>query len=697
MKRLVVIAALVGAAPALADEGMWTYNNFPAAKVKEKYGFEPSQQWLEKLRLGAVRLAGGCSASFVSPDGLVMTNHHCARGCIEQLSSAKQDYLANGFYAKTQAEEKQCPAMEVNQLVEITDVTDQLNKATQSLTGKQYSDTLKAEMAKVEKACANGDDKVRCDVVTLYQGGKYNLYKYRRYQDVRLVFAPEHAIAFFGGDPDNFEFPRYDLDVSFVRIYQDKQPVKTPDYFKWSEHGAKDGELTFVAGNPGRTSRALTIAELEYIRDVSMPKTLMHLSELRGMLTEFQKRGPEQKRISSNILFGVENALKASKGREEALLDKTFFASKVAAEQELRKKVDANPELKKKYAGAWDEIAKAEAQLKNIRKDLNFMEQGSGFSSTLFSIAKTLVRAAEELPKDNGQRLREFNDANQPALKAQLLSPAPIYPELEIARLTFGLTKLREELGAQHPFVKKVLGKESPAQLATRVVKGSKLADVKTRKALFDGGKKAVDASKDPMLQLAALVDPDARAIRKKFEDDVESVIRKNSELVAKAKFEIYGTSQYPDATFSPRVSFGSVKGYTQNGQQVAPITQMSGTFEHATGQEPFALPKSWLKSEKVITGTTPMNFVTTNDIIGGNSGSPVVNKNHEIVGLVFDGNIQSLGGEYGFDESVNRTVAVHSDAIIEALQKVYGANRVLEELRPGSTKVAPVKANPAG
>ncbi|RKH01007.1 S46 family peptidase [Corallococcus carmarthensis] len=697
MKRLVVIAALVGAAPALADEGMWTFNNFPAAKVKEKYGFEPNQQWLDKLRLGAVRLAGGCSASFVSPDGLVMTNHHCARGCIEQLSTAKQDYLANGFYAKTQAEEKQCPAMEVNQLVEITDVTDQLNKATQSLTGKQYSDTLKSEMANVEKACANGDDKVRCDVVTLYQGGKYNLYKYRRFQDVRLVFAPEHAIAFFGGDPYNFEFPRYDLDVSFVRVYQDKQPVKTPDYFKWSEHGAKENELTFVAGNPGRTSRALTIAELEYVRDVSMPKTLMYLSELRGMVTEFQKRGPEQKRISSNMLFGVENGLKASKGRHEALLDKKFFASKVAAEQELRKKVDANPEMKKKYAAAWDEIAKAEAQLVNLRKELGYIEQGQGLSSTLFGIARTLVRAGDELPKDNGQRLREFNDANQPALKAQLFSPAPIYPELEIARLTFSLTKLREELGANHPFVKKVLAKESPEQVATRVVKGSKLKDVKTRQSLFDGGKKAVDASKDPMIQLALLVDPDARAIRKKFEDDVESVIKKNSELVAKAKFDIYGTSQYPDATFSPRVSFGSVKGYVDEGQQVAPITQMAGAFEHATGQEPFDLPKSWVKSEKVITGTTPMNFVSTNDIIGGNSGSPVVNKNHEVVGLVFDGNIQSLGGEYGFDESVNRTVAVHSDAIIEALQKIYGANRVLEELRPGSTKVAPVKANPAG
>ncbi|MBU8894747.1 S46 family peptidase [Corallococcus sp. H22C18031201] len=697
MKRLVMIAAFLGAAPALADEGMWTYNNFPAAKVKEKYGFEPTQQWLDTMRLGSARLAGGCSASFVSPDGLVMTNHHCARGCVEQLSSAKQDYLANGFYAKSQAEEKQCPAMELNQLVDITDVTEALNKSTQGMAGKQYAETLKAEMNKLEKDCVAGDDKVRCDVVTLYQGGKYNLYKYRRFQDVRLVFAPEHAIAFFGGDPDNFEFPRYDLDVSFVRVYQDGKPAKMDHYFKWSEHGAKEGELTFVSGNPGRTSRGLTIAELEYQRDVMLPKTLMSLSELRGMITEFQRRGPEQKRISSNLLFGVENALKAMKGKHEALLDKAFFAQKVAAEQELRKKVDANPEMKKKYAGSWDEIAKAEEQLTHIRKELAFMEQGSGFSSQLFYIARALVRGADELPKDNGQRLREFSDANLPALKANVFSPAPIYAELEIARLTFSLTKLREELGPSHPFVKKVLGKESPATMAARVVKGSKLADVKARQAVFAGGKAAIDSSKDTMIQLARLVDEDARGIRKTFEDDIESVIRKNSELVAKAKFDIYGTSMYPDATFSMRLSYGSVKGYSASGKTVAPITQMSGTFEHATGEEPFALPKSWLKAQSSLTPTTGMNFVTTNDIIGGNSGSPMLNKNAEIVGLVFDGNIQSLGGDYGFDESVNRTVAVHSDAIIEALQKVYGANRVLEELRPGSTQTPPVKANPAG
>ncbi len=693
MKRLVLIAALFGAAPALADEGMWTYNNFPSAMVKEKYGFEPTQPWLDKVRLASARLAAGCSASFVSAKGLVMTNHHCARGCIEQLSTADKDYIAHGFYAKTASDELKCPAMEINQLTSITDVTERLNTATQGLTGKQYSDTLKAEMSKIEKECATSD-QVRCDVVTLYQGGKYNLYKYRRFQDVRLVFAPEHAIAFFGGDPDNFEFPRYDLDVTFLRVYQDGKPAPAEHYFKWSKAGVKEGELTFVSGNPGKTSRGLTIAELEYQRDVVLPKFQVLQAELRGMVTEFQKRGPEQKRISNNLLFTVENSLKATKGRHEALLDKKFFAQKVAAEQELRQKVEANPELKKKYGAAWDEIAKAQEQLKQVRKEMSFIEGNQGLNSQLYGIARALVRGTEELTKENGQRLREYNEANLPVLKAQLFSPAPIYPEMEIARLEFSLTKLREELGADHPFVKKVLGKESPLKLATRVVNGSQLRDPKVRKQLFDGGKKAVEASEDPMIRLAALVDPDARAVRKNYEENIESVIRKNSELIAKAKFEVYGTGIYPDATSSLRLSYGAVKGYMEGGQKVAPITTMAGAYERHTGEEPFALPRTWLDAKGKLKLSTPMNFVSTNDIIGGNSGSPVINKEAEIVGLVFDGNIQSLGGDFGFDESVNRTVSVHSDALLEALQKVYGASRVLEELRPPS---APVKANPPG
>ncbi|MFL5355724.1 S46 family peptidase [Archangium sp.] len=689
MKRLLLVASLIGAAPALADEGMWTYNNFPASKLKAKYGFEPSQEWLDKTRLSSGKFGFGCSSSFVSPDGLVMTNHHCARGCIQQLSTAEKDFIANGFYAKTQAEELQCPALEVSQLVQITDVTDKLNAATKGLTGKAYADTLKAEMAKLEKDCTTGAD-VRCDVVTLYQGGKYNLYEYQRFQDVRLVFAPEHAIAFFGGDPDNFEFPRYDLDVTFVRVYKDGKPAKIDNYFKWSDKGAKDGELTFVSGHPGRTSRGLTVAQLEYLRDVALPKQLFKMSEIRGMVTEFQNRGPEQKRISNNLLFGVENGLKSTKGKHEQLVDKNFFAQKVAAEQELRKKINANPKMKAKYGAAWDEIARAQDTLRNIRKEYEGMEAG-GIGSQLFGLARTLVRASDELARPDTERLRGFNEANLPQLKNQLMSKAPIYPELEIAQLTFSLTKLREELGPDHPFVKKVLGNESPASLAARVVKGSTLADPKAREQLFTGGKAAITASTDPMIQLAALVDPDARAIRKVYEEQVEAVVRKNSELIAQAKFEVYGTGIYPDATGTLRLSFGAVKGYTEDGKQVEPITAMGGTFERHTGEEPFALPKTWLAAQKDLTATTPMNFVTTNDIIGGNSGSPVINKNREIVGLVFDGNIQSLGGDYGYDESVNRTVAVHSEALIEALKKVYKADRVLEELRPGSTPTVKV------
>ncbi|KFA93827.1 S46 family peptidase [Archangium violaceum] len=693
MKRLLIVASLLGAAPALADEGMWTYNNFPSAKVKEKYGFEPSQDWLNKVRLASAKFGGGCSSSFVSPEGLVMTNHHCARGCIQQLSTAKKDFIANGFYAKTQAEEIQCPALELSQLVEITDVTDKLNTATQGLTGKAYADTLKAEMSKLEKACTAGASDVRCDVVTLYQGGKYNLYRYQRYQDVRLVFAPEHAIAFFGGDPDNFEFPRYDLDVTFVRAYtKDGKPAKTPNYFKWSEKGVKEGDLTFISGHPGRTSRGLTVAQLEYLRDTGLPKQIFKLSEVRGMVTEFQNRGAEQKRISNNMLFGVENALKSTKGKHEQLVDKAFFAQKVAAEQELRAKVNADPKMKARYGNAWDEIARAQDTFRNIRKDYENVE--NGFNSQLFYVARTLVRAAEERTRPDTERLRGFNEANLRSLENQLMSKAPIYPELEIAQLTFALTKIREELSPDHPFVKKVLGKESPASLATRLIKGTKLADLKLRDQLYKGGKQAIEASKDPMIQLAALVDPDGRAIRKTYEEQVDAVIRKNSELVAQAKFEVYGTGIYPDATGTLRLSFGSVKGYTEDGKQVAPITAMGNTFDRHTGEEPFALPRSWLAAQKDLTASTPMNFVTTNDIIGGNSGSPVINKDAEIVGLVFDGNIQSLGGDYGFDESVNRAVSVHSEALIEALKKVYKADRVLEELRPGSTPTLKARPN---
>jgi hypothetical protein len=686
MTRL-VLAALLLTTVAHADEGFWTFEHFPSDKVKDKYGFAPSPEWLDKVRRSSARMAEGCSASFVSPSGLVMFNHHCAQDCIEQLSTRAQDYMAAGFWAKAAADEVRCPALEIDQLVETSDVTGRVNEATAGLAGPPYEAARKNVVAQIENECAGGNDLLRCEVVSLYHGGRYALYRYHRYQDVRLVFAPELDIAYFGGDPDNFMYPRYDLDVSFVRVYEGGRPARTDDHFRWSAAGPKEGDLTFVSGNPGATARDWTVAQLEYERDVTIPDRLLHLAELRGQLLEFGERGPEQRRISSGLLLSVENSFKALRGGLEALLDQPFFATKVAAEQELRARVKADPALDTAYGGAWDAIARALAQQREIRKQLAYAGFGRAFRSDLFQVAQDLVRAAAERTRDNGARLEEYSDARLPEMRAHLLSRAPVHRELEILTLTFSLTKMREALGADDPFVRKVLGRRSPRELATALVRGTRLtsdpAGLALRRSLWEHGAKAVDASTDPMIVFARLVDADARAVRRHFEDDIESVLKKNAELVARARFEIYGTSTYPDATFTPRLSYGSIEGYLENGRRVEPFTTIGGAFARATGRDPFRLPRSWLRAQARLDQGMPFNFTTSNDVIGGNSGSPVIDRNAEIVGLIFDGNIQSLGGDYGFDAAVNRAVAVDSEAILEALDKVYGARRLVNELRP--------------
>ena len=679
---LAFCTAFCALTPARADEGMWTYDNFPTAKVKATYGFAPGKEWLDHVRLSSVRLAGGCSGSIVSPDGLMMTNHHCARSCITQNSTKEKDLMAGGFYAVDAAQEIRCPEMEVNQLVEIRDVTERVDAATRGASAQKYSDIQKAELSRIEKECAT-DDATRCDVVPLYHGGRHHLYKYRRFQDVRLVFAPEADIAHFGGDPDNFMFPRYCLDASFLRIYQDGKPARTEHYFAWSPSGPAEGNLSFVPGNPGSTSRLFTVAELEYERDVVLPRRLLRLAEERGMLTEFANRGAEQKRISTPALLRVENSFKGLRGRYEALLDKKFFASKVAAEQALRARVQADPRLRAAYAGAWDAIARAKDEQRSLQKRHSLLEGTSGFAGTLIGHARTIVRAAAELPLPNDQRLREYADSKLPALRQKLFSGAPIYDEFEIQSLTFSLTKLREDLGPDDPLVKKVLGRSSPRDLATSLVGGTQLKDVAFRKKLFEGGSAAVESTEDTMIHLARTLEPEARAIRKQVEESIESVLKKNDELIARAQFELLGTSTYPDATFSPRVSYGRVKGFAADGRAVSPITNIAGLFDRETGNDPFALPASWTRARAALDLSTPMNFTTDNDIIGGNSGSPVIDMQARIIGLVFDGNIYSLGGDYGFDASVNRAVAVHSAALLEALDKVYGARRLLGEIRP--------------
>jgi hypothetical protein len=694
--KLPLIAALaLCISSAFADEGMWTFNNFPSAKVGQAYGFTPDQAWLDHLRLASVRIAGGCSASVVSAQGLVMTNHHCARECIENISGlTHKDYNRDGFLAKTEADEPRCPGMELNQLAEITDVTRRVQDSTKDAPEDKFNDVQRAAIAAIEKECSTSDD-FRCEVVTLYRGGHYDLYKYRRFQDIRLVFAPEDRIAFFGGDPDNFMFPRFDLDVSMIRIYKDGKPLQNAEHLAWSDGKLKDGDLTFVSGNPGGTSRGLTVAQLDDDRDRRLPATMISLAEMRGFVTQYQERGAEEKRQSNDLLFGIENGLKAYKGRHGALADKAFYAQLVANENALRARVAQDPALAQQYGGVWDAIAALVKKQQADRKEYNALERGVR-GSDLFQLARGLVRYGDEIGKPNGDRLREYGDSRLPQVRQAILAKHPIYDEFEIAMLTFSLTKMREELGPDHPVVKRVFGKRSPAQIAQAAVKGSRLKDLVTdahgnavggyRKQLFDGGKAAIDASHDPMIELARALDPDARAIRKKMETEVDGPLKRQQELLAKARFAVYGDTTYPDATFTLRLSYGAVKGWVEGDKPVAPFTTMGGAFDRATGADPFALPDSWIKAKSRLNLDTPLNFVTTNDIIGGNSGSPLVNRKGEVAGLIFDGNIESLGGEYGFDAAVNRSVAVDSAALLEAMDKIYGAGRLVKELTGSSS-----------
>src|SRR6266853_1158203 len=444
MKRFAAFC-LAAALPlaARADEGMWTFDNFPSAKVAKKYGFGPDGKWLSEAQLSSVRLAGGCSGSFVSPEGLVMTNHHCAHSCIEQLSTKEKDFVKEGFYAATLEQEVKCPEIELNQLTGISDVSERMHSATQGLEGQKFAEAQRAEMAKIEQACSGGDEKVRCDVVTLYHGGIYDLYKYKRFQDVRLVFAPEFAIAFFGGDPDNFNFPRYDLDVSFIRAYENGKPARTDHYFKLSPNGAKEGQLTFVSGHPGGTDRELTMAQLQYQRDVALPERIFDLAQYRCDVTTFTESSSEHYRIGENQLRSVENSYKALKGRFEALVTPSLWNQKQQRERALRAKVNARSPLKQKYGSAWDDVAKAIAEFQPRHKEYQYVEQAAGFNSPLYKIARDLVRGTEELQKPNEQRLKEDTDARLPQLKQRLFSKAPLYPEFEVFRLSYALTKLR--------------------------------------------------------------------------------------------------------------------------------------------------------------------------------------------------------------------------------------------------------------
>jgi hypothetical protein len=661
---------------------MWTYDNFPADKMRAKYGWAPDAAWLKHAQLSSIRLAQGCSASLVSPDGLVMTNHHCVRECVAELGDKTHDYIANGFYAPKAADEKKCAALEANQLVDITDVTAQIEAATAGKSDRAFNDAERAAKAAVESKCGTAED-VRCQVVTLYHGGVYDLYKYKRYQDLRVVFAPEESAAFFGGDPDNFTFPRFDLDSAFVRIYDNGKPLHADNYLKFATTGVKDGDIAFTSGNPGGTDREDTLAQLEFERDFAQPFTLTLLSELRGELVEFGTKGPEEARTSNTQRFGIENALKAYKGRQLSLLEGSLVADKAKSEAAFRKAVAADPKLAED-AGAWDAIAAAEAHSKAIFVRYILVEGLPGrVFSPLLGNALALARYADEAGKPNGERLEEYSDAAFPALKQEIVSPAPVFVKLEKTMLTFWLTKLREDLGTTDPDVRAIMGKDSPEDIANALIDGTKLKDPKVRAQLLAGGPKAIKAFHDPLLDFARKLDVPGRAVRADYENNVKAVVTKNSALLAKARFATEGRGNYPDATFTLRLSYGAVAGYQENGKNIAPTTNFAGAYDHATGHDPFKLPAAWIKAQGAVNGATQLNFVTTNDIIGGNSGSPVIGRDGKAIGLIFDGDIQSLGGDFGYDGSQNRAVAVDVTGITEALGKIYHADRLVKELTP--------------
>jgi hypothetical protein len=675
------VVALAVVSPALGEEGMWTFDNPPLKQLKEKYGFEPTKEWLDHVRLASVRFMDGGSGSFVSPDGLMITNHHVGLGCIQNLSSAGHDYVSTGFYAATRGEEVACPGYEVNVLVGMEDVTARVQHAVKpEMSDARAREVRKAAIAGIENECS-ARTGLRCDVITLYQGGEYQLYRYKKYTDVRLVFAPEQQTAFFGGDPDNFTFPRHDLDICLMRAYEAGRPARPASYLRFAEKGVSDGDLVFVSGNPGSTSRLDTVARLSYLRDRALPFYLEMMRRRLAALRAYAARGEEQRRQATEEILSYENSHKALTGYHAALLDAKAMAARAAQEQSLRERVAADAPLARRIGDPWAKVAEVQRTLAPRAMEARLV----GFSgSRLLGIAGQIVQYVVEVEKPNARRYREYVDANLDSLRNDLLSPAPIYPELEMVTLADQLQLALDEVGPDHPFVKAALEGRAPAEAARQAVSGTKLADPAVRRALLDGGEKAVSSSDDAMIVLARRLDPQVREVRRFVEDEVEAPTTRAMQKIAEARFSIYGRTVPPDATFTLRLSYGTVKGYPAEGTSVAPFTTFYGLYDRSLShgsEPPWDLTGRWLPRPPGLDLATPLNFVTTNDIIGGNSGSPVVDRSGDFVGIVFDGNIQSLAWDYFFTDEQGRAVAVDARAIVEALRSVYGADGLVKEI----------------
>ncbi|MEK7382607.1 MAG: S46 family peptidase [Elusimicrobiota bacterium] len=683
--RAAVMAAALSVAtvPLLrGDEGMWTFDNLPIKFLKDHYGFVPTPEWLDHLRLSSVRFNDGGSGTLVSRDGLVLTNHHVALGQLQKMSTPGKDYVKEGFFARSSKEESACPDLELNILVAMEDVTARIVQAVDpKASEKDQNDQRKAEISRITKASTD-QTGLRSDVVELYQGGEYWLYRYKKYTDIRLVMAPEIQAAFYGGDPDNFTYPRYALDFAFFRVYENGKPLQAEHFLKWSADGAADGELVFVTGHPGHTDRLKTVAQLEYERDFGLPLYLEVAKKKRADYYDYAQKGVEQERRSRDRIFGIENAIKAVSGEYEGLLEPALIKSLKAAEDSLRKVVSGSRDPALKAARpSWEKIAATQKKLGERRLQTAYRR----FDATkIAGLANAIVRYAAEVAKPNDKRYEEFRESNLESLRFRLFSPAPIYPDMEEQLLARTLEDALWKLGPKDEFVMAALGGDAPEQVAKKLIAGTKLSDPAERKKLVEGGEKAAAGSKDELILWARRLDPVYRAQRKWYEDEIESVMTAEGNRMAKARFAVYGKGAYPDATFTLRLSYGRVAGYDLGTTRVAPFTTFHGLYDRAIGmgeKPPFGLAERVKAAKTKLDLGTKLNFITTNDIIGGNSGSPVVNAQGEYVGLIFDGNIQSLVGRYAYEDTRNRAVAVHSSAIVEAMRKVYGMDALAAEL----------------
>lgn len=682
---LAAVAVVAGASlmfsRATADEGMWTFDNFPSAKVRELYGFAPDQKWLDRVRKASVRLEGGCSGAVVSKDGLVMTNHHCVTDCTSDLSSPARDYVDDGFYTTARKDEKICPGFEASILQSISDVTDRVKRATANVDAASATAARAAEITAIEKEKCGEDRARRCEVVNLYRGGQYKLYVYDRFDDVRIAFAPEMQAAFFGGDPDNFNFPRYALDMALLRLYRNGQPAKFTDPLRIDPVGPKAGDLVFVSGHPGSTERLLTNAQLEFQRDHFLPWRIEYLAQLRGALLNEATKGEEESRQVNDVLQGIENSLKVFKGQRGALVEPSFFSVKIAQEKRLKDALAASAELRAKYGDPFATLVDIVDAQRRAYLPYQMLEVRFGAGSVLLTDARALVRGAAERAKPSSSRLPEYSEQRLPSVERGLLAEAPIHPALEKVVIAYWLEKTREYLGPDNAAVKAMFGGRTSQQIAADIVANSQVGDAAFRARLWNDGS-LVAGSNDPAIAFVRLMDAAARDARATYEAEVSGPTSVAAEKVANLRFDVLGQNIYPDATFTLRLSYGVVQGWDDPVHgRIEPFTQIGGLWKRATGAYPFNLGKRWVGGEAKLPADMQYDFVSTNDIIGGNSGSPVLNKDGRIIGLAFDGNIHSTGGAYGFDPQLNRMVSVSSQAIVGALRHIYGAAALADEL----------------